>query len=177
MLVHPDTDRGGDTDDACVLAFLLGQPDVDLAGVTTVADRAGCRAGYARHCLDLAGRDGIPVIAGAGLSMTTLQPADPVTGDERYWPPGLPCCLSPPGAALDLLLRNIERGATVVAIGPWTNLALLQIARPGSLHRTPVVATGGWRGLGPGLPEWGPERISTCNGTPGPPKSSPPPPT
>jgi inosine-uridine nucleoside N-ribohydrolase len=177
MLVHLDTDLGGDTDDACALAFLLGQPDVDLAGVTTVADRAGRRAGYARHCLDLAGRDGIPVIAGAGLSMTTLQPADPVTGDERYWPPGLPCCPSPPGAALDLLLRNIERGATVVAIGPWTNLALLQIARPGSLHRTPVVATGGWRGWAPACPSGGRRWISTCNGTPGPPKSSPPPPT
>jgi purine nucleosidase len=157
MLVHLDTDLGGDTDDACALALLLGQPAVELAGVTTVADRAGRRAGYARHCLNLAGRDGIPVIAGAGLSMTTLQSADPVTDDERHWPRGLPCCLSPPGAALDLLLRNIERGATLVAIGPWTNLALLEITRPGSLTQVPVVATGGWTGLGTGLPQWGPE--------------------
>jgi purine nucleosidase len=157
VLVHLDTDLGGDTDDACALAFLLGQPGVELAGVTTVADRAGRRAGYARHCLALAGRDGIPVIAGAGLSMTTLESAEPVTDDRRYWPGGLPCCPSPPGAALDLLLRNIERGATLVAIGPWTNLALLEIARPGSLHRTPVVATGGWTGLAAGLPPWGPQ--------------------
>ncbi len=157
MLVHLDTDFGGDIDDACALAMLLGQPDVELAGITTVADRAGCRAGDARYCLNLAGRDAIPVVAGAGASMTTLQSADPVIGDERYWPSGLPCCPSPPGAALDLLLRNIERGATVVAIGPWTNLALLEIARPGSLHRAPVVATGGWTGLGTGLPPWGPE--------------------
>jgi purine nucleosidase len=157
MLVHLDTDIGGDTDDACALAFLLGQPDVELAGVTTVADRAGRRAGYARHCLDLAGRDGIPVIAGAGLSMTTLQSAEPVTDDERYWSPGLPCYPSPPGAALDLLSRNVERGATLIAIGPWTNLALLEIALPGSLHQIPVVATGGWTGLRAGLPSWGPE--------------------
>lgn len=157
MLVHLDTDLGGDTDDACALAFLLGHSGVELAGVTTVADQAGRRAAYARHCLSLAGRDGVPVIAGAGLSMTTLQPAEPVTDDERYWPSGLPCCCSPPGAALDLLLRNIERGATLVAIGPWTNLALLEIARPGSLRRTAVVATGGWTGLGAGLPQWGPE--------------------
>lgn len=157
MLVHLDTDLGGDTDDACALAFLLGQPEAELAGVTTVADRDGRRAGYVRHCLDLAGRDGIPVAAGAGLSMTTLQSADPVTDDERYWPLGLPCCPAPPGAALDLLLGNIERGATLIAIGPWTNLALLEIARPGSLHQTPVVATGGWTGLGAGLPPWGPE--------------------
>ncbi len=157
MLIHLDTDLGGDTDDACALAFLLGQPEAELAGVTTVADRAGRRAGYARYCLGLAGRDGIPVAAGAGLSMTTLQSAYPVTGDERYWPDGLPCSPSSPGAALDLLLRNIERGATVVAIGPWTNLALLEITRPGSLGQAPVVASGGWTGLGAGLPPWGPE--------------------
>jgi purine nucleosidase len=157
MLMHLDTDLGGDTDDACALAFLLGQPDVQVAGVTTVADRAGRRAGYARHCLGLAGRDGIPIAAGAGLSMTTLQAAEPVTGDERYWPPGLPTCPAPPGAALDLLLASIERGATVIAIGPWTNLALLEITRPGSLHQVPVVATGGWTGLRAGLPPWEPD--------------------
>jgi purine nucleosidase len=157
MLIHLDTDLGGDTDDACALALLLGQPTVELAGVTTVADRAGRRAGYTRYCLDLAGRDDIPVIAGAGLSMTTLQSADPVTGDERHWPRDLPCCPSPPGAALDLLFQNIERGAALVAIGPWTNLALLEIARPGSLTRVPVVATGGWTGMRTGLPQWGPE--------------------
>lgn len=39
----------------------------------------------------------------------------------------------------------------------WTNLALLEIARPGSLSRAPVVATGGWTGLAAGLPPWGPE--------------------
>ena len=157
MLVHLDTDLGGDIDDACALAFLLGQPGVELAGVTTVADRAGLRAGYARHCLDLAGRDAIPVVAGAGLSMTTRRIAEPVIDDERYWPGGLPCLPAPAGAALDLLQRNIERGATLVAIGPWTNLALLEIARPGSLSRAPVVATGGWTGLGAGLPPWGPD--------------------
>jgi hypothetical protein len=52
-------------------------------------------------------------------------------------------CLSPPGAALDLLLRNLERGATLAGIGPWTSLALLEITRPRSLSRAPVVATGG----------------------------------
>ena len=157
VLVHLDTDLGGDTDDACALAFLLGQPQAELAGITTVADRDGRRAGYVRHCLDLAGRDGIPVIAGAVSSMTTMRIAEPVTGDERYWPSGLPCCPSQPGAALDLLLQSIERGATLIAIGPLTNLALLEIARPGSLRQATVVAAAGWTGLGDGLPPWGPE--------------------
>jgi inosine-uridine nucleoside N-ribohydrolase len=157
VLVHLDTDLGGDIDDACALAFLLGRPDSDLAGITTVADRDGRRAGYVRHCLDLAGRDGIPVIAGAVRSMTTMRIAEPVIGDERYWPAGLPCCPSPPGATPDLLLNSIERGATLIAIGPLTNLAMLEIARPGSLRRTTVVAAAGWTGLSDGLPPWGPE--------------------
>jgi inosine-uridine nucleoside N-ribohydrolase len=45
MLVHLDTDLGGDTDDACALALLLGQSTAELAGVTTVADRAGAGPG------------------------------------------------------------------------------------------------------------------------------------
>lgn len=82
--VHLDTDLGGDTDDVCALAMLLGWPGVELVGVTTVADRAGRRAGYVTHCLELAGRSGVPVVAGAALSLTTLRSADPVLDDERY---------------------------------------------------------------------------------------------
>ncbi len=50
-----------------------------------------------------------------------------------------------------------ERGATLIAIGPWTNLAWLETDRPGSLNRAPVAATGGWTGLAAGLPTWGAE--------------------
>ena len=49
MRVHLDTDFGGDTDDACALAYLLGSADVELVGVTTVADADGRRAAYARY--------------------------------------------------------------------------------------------------------------------------------
>src|SRR5262249_34537654 len=42
--------------------------------------------------------------------------------------------------------------------GPYTNLALLEVARPGSLGRVPVVVMGGWTGPpSPGLPAWGPD--------------------
>jgi inosine-uridine nucleoside N-ribohydrolase len=65
---------------------------------------------------------------------------------------------SPRGAATDLLARSIEVGATIVAIGPYTNLALLQQVRPGLLYGVPVVAKGGWvEPPGAGLPAWGPE--------------------
>jgi purine nucleosidase len=85
--------------------------------------------------------------------MRIAEPAD------RYWPESARARPFPPGAALDLLASSIEQGATLVAIGPYTNLAMLELARPGSLDRTPVVVMGGW--VTPpddGLPEWGPER-------------------
>jgi inosine-uridine nucleoside N-ribohydrolase len=98
------------------------------------------------------------VAAGAGVSLTTLRVADPCAADERYWPgirAGRP---SSPGAALDLLDRSIAQGATIVGIGPATNLALLEVARPGSLGRVPVVVMGGWiQPPAAGLPAWGPE--------------------
>ncbi len=119
MRIHLDTDLGGDTDDACALVMLLGWPGVELVGITTTIDHGGRRAGYVAHCLQLAGRTDIPVAAGAEVSLTTCRSADPITGDARYWPAGIAARPSPPGAALDLLDRSIQHGATVVAIGPY----------------------------------------------------------
>jgi purine nucleosidase len=138
--------------------MLLGWPGVELFGITTTIDPGGRRAGYLAHCLKLAGHDDIPLAAGAGVSLTTLRRTDPSTDDERYWPSTLPARPSPPGAALDLLGRSIDQGATTIGIGPYTNLALLEVARPGSLGRVPVVVMGGWtQPPSDGLPAWGPE--------------------
>jgi purine nucleosidase len=148
---------GGDTDDACALAMMLGWPGVEITGITTVADPGGRRAGYVEHLLRLAGRDDIPLAAGAEVSLTTLGRADPVD-DERQWPATIAPRPSPPGAALDLLERSLDAEATLVAIGPYTNLALLEIARSGSLARQPVVVMGGWvQPPAPGFPRWGPD--------------------
>ncbi len=159
MRIHLDTDLGGDPDDVCALAFLLGWPDVEIVGITTTLDRGGVRAGYVDHCLELAGRrTDIPVAAGNDVSLTTLRPADPVLDDERFWPAGLARRPSTPGAALDLLHASVEQDATIVAIGPYTNLALLEVSRAGSLGRVPVVVMGGWtEPPAKGLPQWGPE--------------------
>lgn len=156
--IHLDTDFGGDPDDACALAMLLGWPDIDITGITTSADRGGLRAAYVHHLLHLAGRDDIPVAAGAEVTMTSLGVADPVTDDERHWPTSLTGAPSAPGAALDLLQNSIEQGGTIIAIGSCTNLAMLEIARAGSIARAAVVVMGGW--ITPpdaGLPAWGPE--------------------
>jgi inosine-uridine nucleoside N-ribohydrolase len=158
MRIHLDTDLGGDPDDVCALAMLLGCPDVELVGITTTIDAVGLRAAYVRHCLRLVGRDDIPVAAGAGVSLTTGQIADPVVNDARFWPNDLEPSAAAPDAALDLLARGIESGATVVAIGPLTNLALLAVLRAGSLKSLPVVIMGGWvTPPADGLPRWGPE--------------------
>lgn len=157
MRVHLDTDLGGDPDDACALALLLGWPDVEIVGITTTIDPDGRRAACVAHCLKLAGRDDIPVAAGAEVSMTTLRVAKPHM-DERYWPSTLSSRPFPPDAALDLLGHSIQQGATIVAVGPYTNLARLEEARPGSLGRVPVVVMGGWiEPPAEGLPAWGPE--------------------
>ena len=151
MRVHLDTDFGGDTDDACALAYLLGRADVDLLGVTTVADADGRRAAYARHLIWLAGRE-VPVAAGAALSLTTGERAEPEHDD---WP----ACVATPepaGAALTLLDRSIAAGATVIGIGPFTNLALYETSRPGRLL-APTLMAGYADPPGPGLPDWGPE--------------------
>ena len=156
--IHLDTDLGSDTDDACALAMLLGWPDAELVGITTSIDPGGRRAGYVSYCLGLAGRDEVPVAAGAEVSMTTLRFPGSIPDDERYWPSPIRARPAPAGAALDLLAQSIDDGATIVAIGPYTNLALLEVARPGSLARAPVVVMGGW--VTPpedDLPAWGPD--------------------
>ena len=158
VLIHLDTDLGGDPDDACALAMLLGWPDLQLTAVTTTIDPGGFRAGCAEHLLRLAGRTEVPVIAGAAKSLTRAQSVGPATGDPRYWPPGLRAHPASAGAALDALQRSIDLGATVVAIGPYTNLAVLELLRPGALGSATVVLMGGW--VDPpqtGLPDWGPE--------------------
>lgn len=60
---------------------------------------------------------------------------------------------------MDALERSIEHGATVVTIGPLTNLATLEAVRPAMLAGAAVVAMAGW--VDPpaaGLPGWGPEK-------------------
>lgn len=154
--LHLDTDLGSDPDDACALAMLLGMPDVELVGVTTAIDPGGIRAGMVHEVLALAGCEDIPVTAGAAVSLTTRRtPGDIPTG-ERWWPRPIPPRPSPPGSALDILAAAFDNGATMAAIGPYTNLALLETMRPGTLAQAPVVLMGGWVGgaLPDGYPAW-----------------------
>lgn len=161
MRIHLDTDLGDNPDDLCALVMLLGWPGVELVGVTTVGAEATQRAGYVRAVLAMAGRDDVPVAAGESESTSTGSPMGRLANHERYWDDVVqapsPSPPSPP--ARELLVASTRAGATVVAVGPATNLARLEDSSPGALAGVPVVMMGGW--LAPpreGLPAWGPDR-------------------
>lgn len=124
--VHVDTDPGDDPDDLCALAYLLGSPDVELVGVTTVDDADGRRAALVHELLRLADAPDVPVQSGR-------QPA----------------------AAARLLDRSVRDGAVVLGIGPATTLAAAERSRPGLLGSAHVVLMGGWLGPpARGYPAW-----------------------
>jgi inosine-uridine nucleoside N-ribohydrolase len=151
--IHLDTDLGSDTDDLCALAMLLGWEGAELVGVTTNTDPGGLRAGFVRYALDLGGRAGVPVEAGA--EGTLSEPMAPFT-IPGYWPERIAPRPARPGAALELLAANAQAGATIAAIGPYTNLAMLEAIKPGGLKSTGLVVMGGHvTAPREGLPPWG----------------------
>lgn len=151
--IHLDTDLGSDTDDLAALAMLLGWSDVELTGITTVSDPDGRRAGMTAYALDAAGRADVPVHAGAAGSLAGFT--IPLAFFEHHWPDPIEPRPSPPGAASDALIAAAERGDTIVAIGPYTNLAIVEAIRPGLLTSTEVVVMGGHVPPMPeGYPTW-----------------------
>jgi len=153
--LHIDTDLGGDIDDLCALAMILNWPDAELLAVTTVAEHRGKRAGYTRYALGLAGRENIPVAAGAEASLDCYRLWQGLPDENNYWPEPIPSSPTSLDDALDLLERSIELGAIIVAIGAFTNLALLEKRSPGVLGRASLYLMGGYV-FAPrdGFPQW-----------------------
>jgi purine nucleosidase len=153
--IHLDTDLGGDPDDLCAMALLLSWPDVAITGITTTSDYGGRRAAYVHEALSLAGRPDIAVAAGPDSQVPGVRYPVDFLDDTRYW--GRPIDETPPSGitAIDVLDASVRAGAAIVGIGPLTNLAAYDIARPGRLDTVPFVVMGGFtRPLGAGWPDW-----------------------
>lgn len=144
LKLHLDTDLGGDIDDLCALAMILNWPDVELVAVTTVGDDGGKRAGYAQYALNLADRSDVTVAAGADVSLGCYRTRPGWPDEPVYWPEPIPCAPGPVDRALSLLKRSVEQGAIIAAIGPFTNLALLEKRSPGILRDARLFLMGGY---------------------------------
>lgn len=156
-IVHLDTDLCGDIDDLCALAMLLRWEQVEIAGITTVAEAGGRRAGYVRQVLELEGRQAIPVAAGADVSQGYYRyPEFGYPEEERYWSKSIQPLPGGLENAIDLLKESIEQKATIIAIGPFTNLYFLELKYPGILKQTDLYLMGGYvYPLRSGYPNWG----------------------
>jgi inosine-uridine nucleoside N-ribohydrolase len=122
-----DCDPGHD--DAIALLLALGSPEVELRGVTTVAGNQTLEktTANALRVLELAGRADVPVAAGSpGPLVRELRVAANVHGETGLDGPVLPQPRAEPSGrhAVDFLAERLE-GATLVATGPLTNVALL----------------------------------------------------
>lgn len=157
--IHLDTDLGGDIDDLCALAMLLRWPGgVEITGITVVGDTGGKRTGYVKYILGLEGRSEVPVAAGADTSQGFYPYELGLPDEERYWPEPVAPAPGPTEEAIQLLKRNIEQGATIIGIGPYTNLYLLDMQYPGILMQAKLFLMGGYiYRPRPGFPAWGNE--------------------
>jgi len=160
LKLHLDTDIGGDIDDLCALAMVLNWPASELVAVTPVSEVGGRRAGYARYALEIAGRRDVPVAAGADVSLGCYRHWQPGfhPDENAYWPEPIRAVPGADAKAIALLERSIEQGATIAAVGPCTNLALLERRWPGILATARLVLMGGF--VFParaGFPQWGRE--------------------
>jgi purine nucleosidase/pyrimidine-specific ribonucleoside hydrolase len=127
-----DCDPGHD--DAIALLLALGSDELELRGVTTVAGNQTLEKTTANaiRVLELAGRGEIPVAAGAGRPLVRdPKVAADVHGETGLDGPDLPPPQAEPSPqhAVDFLAERIE-GATLVATGPLTNVALLLARHP-----------------------------------------------
>jgi inosine-uridine nucleoside N-ribohydrolase len=143
MKIHLDTDIGGDMDDLCALAMLLKWPEVEITGVTTVSDTQGRRAGYVRYVLNMVGRGDIPHAAGADVTDGYYRYELGYPPEEENWPEPIAPRPGSPDEAVSLLKHSVEQGATIVGIGPFTNLLLLEKTYPGILKQANLFLMGG----------------------------------
>ncbi|WP_052422611.1 nucleoside hydrolase [Nonomuraea candida] len=125
-----DTDLGTDVDDALALAVLLGSPEVDLLGCTTVYGDTPLRARLAKRLARLAGR-ALTVLPGSAGTLTGRDVR--WAGHEGRLFPDLAEEAVDEGDAVAYLVDRVTGApgeVDVVAVGPLTNLARAITASP-----------------------------------------------
>ncbi|MGB4778949.1 nucleoside hydrolase [Microbacterium sp.] len=155
--IYFDTDLG--IDDAMALAYLLTSPEAEIVGIGSVHGNVDAERA-ARNVLDflsLAGRTDIEVAVGARdpLASPFDGGAPMVHGENGIGEVDLP---SSPRAVADesaaemlvRLAREYEGRLRVVAIGPFTNLALALAIDPGIAARVDGVYVMGGAAMAPG---------------------------
>lgn len=149
-----DCDPG--VDDAVALLLAFASPELDVLGVTTVAGNQTLErtTANALRVVELAGRDGVPVAAGADRPLVRELAVTKVHGESGLEGWDLP---EVRGAAVDEhavdLLARVALASpepvTLVALGPLTNVALLLALRPEAAARLDrIVLMGGAIGAG-----------------------------
>ena len=135
-----DTDIGTDVDDCLALALILGSPELELVGVTTVYGDVDLRARMVRRLLALHGTSAVPVLRGAS---DTLRGELPIhwEGHEGQGLVEEPDLVASTGEepAVDFIVRTAREQpgqVHLLAIGPLTNVALV-------LQRDPDVPLAG----------------------------------
>jgi len=130
-----DTDTA--SDDAVALIMALRAPDVQVAGITTVAGNVGLEQATrnALYTVELCGSR-TPVWRGAAKPLVRAhQNATWFHGQDGLGDHGYPEPKGAPGAqhAVDAMIEAIEAnpGLVLVTLGPLTNLALALAQRPG----------------------------------------------
>jgi inosine-uridine nucleoside N-ribohydrolase len=145
-----DCDPGHD--DAMALLLALASPEVELIGVTTVAGNQTLEktTANALRVLELAGREDVPVAAGADRPLLReAVVAASVHGETGLDGPDLPPAAGTPAQshAVDFLAEHLagsEVPLTLVPTGPLTNVALLFARYPGVAARIErIVLMGG----------------------------------
>ena len=136
-----DTDPG--QDDAVAILLALASPELEIIGITTVAGNVPLALTTRNACivLELAGRENVPVHAGADRPMRrSLVTAEHVHGKTGLDGPSLPEPRMPVASdqAVDFIVQTLRERPTgsvsLCPLGPLTNIAL-------ALERAPDIAS------------------------------------
>lgn len=137
-----DTDIGDDADDVLALAFALQHPELNIQGITTVFKNTELRAKIVRYTLDLFDRNDIPVGVGA---VTPINNDVDINELPCQFLPEMAEISTPPYSANELFNSILSKNkATIVCIGPLTNIAKLITDQPQLLNNIEeIVIMGG----------------------------------